>query len=104
MCRKIEIYPARVSVRRAKDITEALRGTKVSPAAISSLSKKACEHIEQWRTHPLSGRYPYVYADGVCLRRSRGGGIQNVSVLVDIGVSEDVCREDHRSGGRYERR
>lgn len=89
----IEMYLAGVSVRRVEDITEALWGTKVSPGTISNLNKKAYGHIEQWRTRPLSGRYPYVYVDGVYLKRSWGGEIQNVSVLVAIGVSEDGCRE-----------
>lgn len=89
----IEMYLAGVSVRRVEDITEALWGTKVSPGTISNLNKKAYEHIEQWRTRPLSGRYPYVYVDGVYLKRSWGGEIQNVSVLVAIGVNEDGCRE-----------
>jgi transposase-like protein len=89
----IEMYLAGVSVRRVEDITEALWGTKVSPGTISNLNKKAYEHIEQWRTRPLSGKYPYVYVDGVYLKRSWGGEIQNVSVLVAIGVNEDGCRE-----------
>ena len=54
----IEMYLAGVSVRRVEDITEALWGTEVSPATISNLNKKAYEHIEQWRTRPLSGGYP----------------------------------------------
>lgn len=89
----IEMYLAGVSVRRVEDITEALWGTKVSPGTISNLNKKAYEHIETWRTRPLCGDYPYVYVDGVCLKRSWGGEIQNVSVLVAIGVSRDGCRE-----------
>ncbi len=89
----IKMYLAGVFVRRVEDITEALWGTKVSPGTISSLNKKTYEHIEQWRTRPLSGRYPYVYVDGVYLKRSWGGEIQNVSVLVAIGVNEDGCRE-----------
>lgn len=89
----IEMYLAGVSVRRVEDITEALWGTKVSPGTISNLNKKAYEHIEAWRTRPLSGKYPYVYVDGVYLKRSWGGEIQNVSVLVAIGVNEDGCRE-----------
>jgi putative transposase len=36
----IEMYLAGVSVRRVEDITEALWGTKVSPAIISNLNKK----------------------------------------------------------------
>lgn len=89
----IEMYLAGVSVRRVEDITEALWGTKVSPGTISNLNKKAYEHIESWRTRPLTGNYPYVYVDGVYLKRSWGGEIQNVSILVAIGVSQDGCRE-----------
>lgn len=89
----IEMYLAGVSVRRVEDITEALWGTKVSPGTISNLNKKAYEHIETWRTRLLVGSYPYVYVDGVYLKRSWGGEIQNVSILVAIGVSNDGCRE-----------
>jgi CRISPR-associated protein Cas7/Csd2 subtype I-C len=89
----IEMYLAGVSVRRVEDITETLWGTKVSPGTISNLNKKAYEHIETWRTRPLVDSYPYVYVDGVYLKRSWGGEIQNVSILVAIGVSNDGCRE-----------
>jgi len=89
----IEMYLAGVSVRRVEDITEALWGTKISPGTISNLNKKAYEHIETWRSRKLSGSYPYVYVDGVYLKRSWGGEVQNVSILVAIGVNEDGCRE-----------
>lgn len=89
----IETYLAGVSVRRVEDITEALWGTKVSPGTISNLNKKAYEHIEEWRIRPLSGSYPYVYVDGVYLKRSWGGEIRNVSVLVAIGVNNEGYRE-----------
>ena len=56
----IEMYLVGVSVRRVEDITQALWGTKVSPGIISNLNKKAYEHIETWRSRPLSGEYPYV--------------------------------------------
>lgn len=47
-------------------------GTKVSPGTISNLNKKVYEHIETWRTRPLSGDYPYVYVDGVYLKNAAG--------------------------------
>ena len=87
-----EMYQAGVSVRRAGDITGALRGTKVSQGMISILSKKAYGHIEVRRTRSLAGSCPYVCVDGVCLKHSRGGGIQNVSVPAAIGVSSCGCR------------
>lgn len=87
------MYLAGVSVRRVEDITEALWGTKVSSGTISNLNKKVYEHIETWRTRKLEGKYPYVYVDGVYLKRSWGGEVQNVSILVAIGVNQDSCCE-----------
>ena len=90
----IEMYLAGVSVRRVEDITEALWGTKVSPATISELNKKAYVHIEDWRNRPLQGgKYPYIYVDGIYLRRNWGGEYENVSILVAIAVNEEGYRE-----------
>lgn len=89
----IEMYLAGVSVRRVEDITEALWGTKVSPGTISNLNKKAYENIEKWRTRPLSGEYPYVYVDGIFLKRCWGGEYESVSILIAVGVNEDGSRE-----------
>lgn len=84
----IEMYLAGVSVRRIEDITETLWGTKVSPGTISNLNKKVYAKIEEWRNRPIIGNHPYVYLDGIVLKRSWGGEICNVSVLVAIGVNE----------------
>lgn len=90
----IEMYLTGVSVRRVEDITEALWGSKVSPSTISELNKKAYVHIEEWRNRPLKGgKYPYVYVDGIYLRRNWGGEFENVSILVAIAVNEDGYRK-----------
>jgi len=90
----IEMYLAGVSVRRVEDITEALWGTKVSASTVSELNKKAYVHIEDWRNRPLQGgKYPYVYVDGIYLRRNWGGEYENVTILVAIAVNEDGYRE-----------
>jgi putative transposase len=89
----IEMYLAGVSVRRVEDITEALWGTRVSPSTISELNKKVYKHIERWRNRSLETTYPYVYLDGIVLKRSWAGEVRNVSVLVAIGVNEDGFRE-----------
>ena len=90
----IEMYLAGVSVRRVEDITEALWGSKVSATTISELNKKAYVNIEAWRNRPLQGgKYPYVYVDGIYLKRNWGGEYENVAVLVAIAVNEDGYRE-----------
>lgn len=89
----IEMYLAGVSVRRVEDITQALWGTKVSPGTVSNLNKKIYEHIEAWRNRPIEGNHPYVYLDGIVLKRTWADEIRNVSVLVAVSVSEDGYRQ-----------
>ncbi|MEO0461408.1 MAG: IS256 family transposase [Myxococcota bacterium] len=89
----IEMYLAGVSVRRVEDITEALWGTRVSSGTVSKLNKQIYGKIEAWRTRPIERSHPYVYLDGIVLKRSWGGEVRNVSVLVAIGVAEDGFRE-----------
>lgn len=89
----IEMYLAGVSVRRVEDITQALWGTRVSPGTISELNKKVYAQIESWRNRPLEGEYPYVYLDGIVLKRNWAGEVKNVSVLVAIAVDQEGFRE-----------
>ena len=88
----VEMYLAGVSVRRVEDITEALWGTRVSSGTVSRLNQKIYRHIEAWRNRALEGEQPYVYLDGVVLKRSWAGEVRNVSVLVAIGVGADGYR------------
>ena len=89
----IEMYLAGVSVRRVEDITQALWGTRVSPSTISNLNQKIYEQIDQWRQRKLEGNHAYVYVDGIWLKRSWGGEVRNISVLVAVGVNEAGYRE-----------
>ena len=89
----IEMYLAGVSTRRIEDVSEILWGSKVSAATVSNLNEKAFESVEEWRSRPLEGEYPYVYIDGIYLKRSWGGSYENVAVTIAIGVNEDGYRE-----------
>src|SRR5947207_1605867 len=89
----VEMYLAGVSVRCVEDITEALWGTRVSPSTVSELNKKIYGTIEAWRNRPIEGEHPYVYLDGMVLKRSWAGEVCNVSLLVAIGVNDNGYRE-----------
>ena len=89
----IEMYLAGVSVRRVEDITQALWGTRVSASTVSDLNQKIYRQIEEWRQRPLEGDFPYVFLDGLWLKRSWGGEVKNVSVLVAIGVAQTGYRQ-----------
>lgn len=89
----IEMYLAGVSVRRVEDITEALWGMKVSPGTVSNMNQKVYGTIETWRNRPIEGKHPYVYLDGTYLKRSWGGEVKNIAVLVAVGVNSEGYRE-----------
>ena len=107
----VEMYLAGVSVRRVEDITQAVWGTRVSASTVSQLNKKIYGRIEEWRNRPIEGEYPYVFMDGIWLKRSWGGEVRNVSILVAIGVNQDGltdilgvaegAREDHESWSNF---
>jgi putative transposase len=100
----VEMYLAGVSVRRVEDITEALWGTRVSPSTVSELNQKIYAQIESWRNRAIEGKHPYVFLDGLWLKRSWGGEVRNVSLLVAIGVNEEGFSRSTGGGGRIERR
>ncbi len=89
----MEMYLSGVSVRRVEDITEALWGIKVGAGTVSDLNQKMYERIEAWRNEPIKGKYPYVYLDGISLKRTWGGEVKNVAILVAVGVGDDGYRE-----------
>ena len=89
----IEMYLAGVSVRRVEDITEALWGTRVSPGTVSSLNKKIYAKIEEWRNRPIEGDHPYLYLDGIVMKRTWAGEVRNVSLLVASAVNDEGYRE-----------
>ena len=89
----VEMYLAGVSMRRVEDITEALWGTRVSASTVSELNQKIYRQIDAWREQPIEGEHPYVFLDGIWLKRSWGGEVKNVAVLVAIAVRADGYRE-----------
>jgi transposase-like protein len=84
---------AGVSVRRVEDITESLWETRVSPSTVSDLNKKSYETIDAWRNRPIEGEHPYLFHDGIAMKRTWAGEVRNVSLLVAIVVNAQGYRE-----------
>ena len=68
----VETCLAGVSTRRIEDVSEILWGSSVSAATVSNLNERAFASVEEWRNRPLERACPYVYVDGIYLRRSWG--------------------------------
>jgi putative transposase len=87
------MYLAGISVRRVEYITQALWATRVSPSTVSNLNKKIYAKIEQWRNRRIEGEHPYLYLDGIVMKRTWAGEVRNVSLLVASAVTSEGFRE-----------
>ena len=87
------LYLAGVSTRQVDDISQLLWGERMPSQTLSDKLKRVYADIDSWRTRPLEREYPYVFMDGVWHRRSWGGSVENVSVLVAVGVDSEGHRE-----------
>ncbi len=89
----IEMYLAGISVRRVEHITAALWGTRVSPSTVSNLNKKIYAKVGAWRNRKIEGEHPYLYLDGIVIKRSWAGEVRNVSLPVASAVNAEGFRE-----------
>ncbi len=68
-------------------------GHPSEPEHGSNLNKKIYAKIEAWRNRPIEGAFPYLYLDGIVMKRSWAGEVRNVSLLVASAVNAEGFRE-----------
>ena len=64
---------------------------------MSNLNKKIYAKIEAWRNRRIEGEHPYLYLDGIVMKRSWAGEIRNVSLLVASAVNSEGFRRSWAS-------
>ena len=89
----IDMYLAGVSTRQVDDVSQLLWGDRMPSQTLSDKLKKVYADIDEWRGRPLEQDYPYLFMDGVWHKRCWGGAVENVSILVAVGVGMDGRRE-----------
>ena len=89
----IDMYLAGVSTRQVDDVSQLLWGDRMPSQTLSDKLKKVYADIDEWRGRPLEQDYPYLFMAGVWHKRCWGGSVENVSILVAVGVGMDGRRE-----------
>ena len=89
----IDMYLAGVSTRQVDDVSQLLWGDRMPSQTLSDKLKKVYADIDEWRGRPLEQDYPYLFMDGAWHKRCWGGSVENVSILVAVGVGMDGRRE-----------
>lgn len=84
------MYLTGISTRTLSMLSKRLIGRRISHGEISNVNAELTEGIEKWRNRDLSGeKIKYLFVDGVIFKMRIEGTIENVPVLVAIGVRED---------------
>ena len=95
--------------RRVDDTGQLPWGDRMPSQTLSDKLKRVYAEIDEWRNRPLGSEYPYVFMDGVWHKRSWGGSVENVGILVAIGVDSEVIgvtegmKEDRASWEQFVR-
>ena len=65
----------------------------MSPSTVSNSNKKIYSKIEGWRDQRIEGEHPHFYLDDIFMKRTWGGEVHNVSLLVVSAVNSEGFRE-----------
>src|SRR5690606_31823964 len=88
-----EAYIHGVSTRKVDELVQALGMTGISKSTGSRLCSERDEMIEEFRSRPLTSRYPYLWLDAKYIKVREGGRVLNQALVVAVGVNENGERE-----------
>lgn len=87
-------YLKGVSTRRMDSLVQTLGITGLSKSQVSVMAKELDEHVEDFRTRPLTdGPYTFLAADALTMKVREGGRVVPVHAYLATGVNNDGHRE-----------
>ena len=89
----MEAYVNGVSTRKVDRLVEQLGIQGMDKDRVSRLCRELDEHVEQFRTRPLDGAYPYLWLDAKVERVREPGGVRHKALVIAYGVHESGRRE-----------
>jgi len=90
----MEAYVHGVSTRSVDDLVKALGAASgISKSEVSRICAELDGDLEAFRTRPLEGEFPYVFADATYVKARVRGRVISRAVVVATGVRSDGGRE-----------
>ncbi len=90
----MEAYVQGVSTRSVDDLVKALGAASgISKSEVSRICAELDGDLEAFRTRPLEGGFPYLYADATYVKARVRGRVISRAVVVATGVRADGGRE-----------
>jgi len=87
------MYLAGISTRTLSMLSKRLIGRTISHEEVSKANRELTDAVEKWRSRDLSGeKIKYIFVDGVIFKMRLEGSVENVAVLVAIGVTDSGAK------------
>jgi len=87
------MYLAGISTRTLSMLSKRLIGRTISHEEVSKANRELTDAVEKWRSRDLSGeKIKYIFVDGVIFKMRLEVSVENVAVLVAIGVTENGAK------------
>ncbi|MBI3754472.1 MAG: IS256 family transposase [Deltaproteobacteria bacterium] len=87
------MYLAGISTRTLSMLSKRLIGRTLSHEEVSKANRELTDAVEKWRSRDLSGeKIKYIFVDGVIFKMRLKYSVENVAVLVAIGVTENGAK------------
>ncbi|MEW6215012.1 MAG: IS256 family transposase [Nitrospirota bacterium] len=88
-----EAYVHGVSTRKVDELVQAMGLDGIDKSTVSRISKELDEHVTGFVNRPLTSQYPYIWLDATFPKVREGGHVQNMALVVAVGVNENGERE-----------
>jgi putative transposase len=89
----LEAYVNGVSTRKVDRLVERLGIEGMTKDRVSAICRALDEQVEQFRTRPLEGAYPYLWLDAKHVKVRDQGRVVSKALVVAYAVHETGCRE-----------
>lgn len=87
------MYLGGISTRTLSMLSKRLIGRALSHEEVSKANRELTDAVEKWRSRDLSGeKIKYIFVDGVIFKMRLQYSVENVAVLVAIGVTESGAK------------
>jgi putative transposase len=85
----IAMYARGMSTRNISDYVKEMYAIEISATKISNITDRIIPAMNEWRTRPLEGVYPFVFLDCMHYKVRDSGGVESRAIYNILGVNRD---------------
>ena len=88
-----EMVVSGVSTRKVSRVMETLCGTSFSKSSVSDVCKELDQSVQEFRTRPLTGEYPFLTVDATYFKVRENGRVTSRAFMIAYGTNAQGRRE-----------